>query len=273
MFTTLIDAPTLANNLNQPNLVIIDCRFSLADHDLGENDYAKGHIPGAVYAHLDRDLSGPPVTDKGRHPLPTPEKMRGTFGRFGITPQTQVIAYDQVGGVYASRLWWMLRYMGHDAVAVLDGGWQAWERGSGEVESGEVTREAVGFVGEPKREMLVMMNDVPAQPLLIDSRAANRYRGEVEPIDPVAGHIPDAVNHFYQLNWDENKKFLPAEQMKSHFVALLDDVRPAEATFYCGSGVSACVNLLAMTHAGLPTAKLYVGSWSEWSREKVLKEA
>ena len=273
MYTTLIDSSTLADNLDQPNWVIIDCRFDLSNPDVGEQWYEEAHIPGAVYAHLDRDLSGPPVTDKGRHPLPTPEKMRDVFGRFGITPQTQVVAYDQVGGVYASRLWWMLRYMGHEAVAVLNGGWQVWEaseKGNGRQEvgeSGKQSNQIVEFVGEPRREMLVLMNEVPAQPLLIDSRAANRYAGEVEPIDPVAGHIPGAVNHFYQLNWDEAKQFLPTDQLKSQFVALLDDVTPTEATFYCGSGVSACVNLLAMTHAGLPTAKLYVGSWSEWSRE------
>lgn len=269
MFTTLIDAQTLADNLNSPNWVLIDCRFELGAPDMGEVMYKKAHIPGAVYAHLDRHMSGPPVTDKGRHPLPTPERLRDVFGRFGITPQTQVIAYDQMGGVYAGRLWWMLRYMGHDAVAVLDGGWQSWQAVGGTVEAGENQNEAVDFVGNPRREMLVTMNEVKAQPLLVDSRDADRYAGKMEPIDPVAGHIDGATNRHFKLNWDENKRFLPADQLKGQFVALLDNVTPAEATFYCGSGVSACVNLLAMTHAGLPTAKLYVGSWSEWSREQI----
>lgn len=268
MFTTIIDVPTLVNNLDLPNWVIIDCRFDLANVDYGETAYAEAHIPGAVYAHLDRDMSGPPVTDNGRHPLPSVEQMRAVFGRFGIAPDSQVILYDQVGGVYASRLWWMLRYMGHFAVAVLDGGWQAWQAQDGAQEAGTNSNPATEFVGEPQTEMLVVMADVPDQPLLVDSRAADRYRGEVEPIDPVAGHIPGAINYFYQRNWDQDKRFLPASQLRSQFDALLEGQDSAETTFYCGSGVSACVNLLAMTHAGLPTAKLYVGSWSEWSREQ-----
>ncbi len=268
-FTTLIDSTTLANNLSDPNWVIIDCRFDLSDYELGERQYAEAHIPGAVYAHLDRHMSGPPVTDKGRHPLPTPEKLRDVFGRFGITPQTQVVAYDSKFGAYASRLWWMLRYMGHEAVAVLDGGWGDWSAGDHPTAAGVESNAAVDFVGEPNREMLVQMNEVKAQPLLVDSRGARRYAGETEPIDPVAGHIPGAVNRHFVLNLDEAQKMLPADQLKTQFFALLDNVSPAEATFYCGSGVSACVNLLAMTHAGLPTAKLYVGSWSEWSREQL----
>lgn len=269
MFTTLIDSAALQSNLANPSWVIVDCRFDLGAPDMGALWYKRAHIPGAVYAHLDDHLSGPPVTDKGRHPLPTPERLRDVFGRFGITPETQVIAYDQLGGIYASRLWWMLRYMGHEAVAVLDGGWQAWQAIDGPVEAGTNENETVPFVGEPNAAMLVQMNDVAAQPLLIDSRDADRYAGKHEPIDPIAGHIDGAINHHFVRNWSDAKHFLPPDQIEQQFTTLLGDVAPADATFYCGSGVSACVNLLAMTHAGLPTAKLYVGSWSEWSREQL----
>ena len=268
MYTTLIDTHTLAENLDNPDWVIIDCRFSLADPAIGRKWFTESHIERAVYAHLDEHLSSAPVTDNGRHPLPSPERLRETFGRFGITPQTQVVIYDQIGAVYAGRLWWMLHYMGHEAVAVLDGGWPAWEAGEGKVESGEgKVPEVVQFIGEPRRELLVLIDEVPAQKLLIDSRGAARYRGEIEPLDAVAGHIPNAINYFFQKNWAEDKRLLPPEQLAAAFSKLLGDTAPQDATFYCGSGVSACVNLLAMRHAGLPMGKLYVGSWSEWSRE------
>ena len=262
-FTTLIDAPTLNDHFTDANWVVVDCRFSLAEPALGRDQYLAAHIPGAVYAHLDNDLSSAPVTDNGRHPLPSPEAMAMLFSSLGIGMGTQVVAYDAHNGVYASRLWWMLNYMGHTAVAVLDGGWQAWEAENYATEAGESLNEPARFTGSPHREMLVIVDDVLSQPLLVDSRGPARYRGEEEPIDPVAGHIPGAVNYFYQQHW-ENGRYRPATEIKQNLQELLGDVSPALATFYCGSGVTACVNLLALKHAGLGNGRLYVGSWSEW---------
>ncbi len=262
-FTTLIDAQTLHEHFADADWVIVDCRFALADPAVGREQYLTAHIPGAVYTHLNEDLSSKPVTDNGRHPLPSPTNMAILFSQLGIGEQTQVVAYDANNGAYAARLWWMLNYMGHTAVAVLDGGWQAWEAANFPTQSGEESNEPAQFTGSPQRGMLVLVDDVPNQPLLIDSRAPARYRGEVEPLDPTAGHIPGAVNYFYQDHW-ENGRYRPAAAIKQNLQTVLGDVPPEQATFYCGSGVTACVNLLAMKHAGLGNGRLYVGSWSEW---------
>ena len=264
MFKTLIDVHDLHNHLADPDWVVVDCRFGMADTEAGRRDYEASHIPGAVYAHLDEDLSNPPVTDNGRHPLPAPEILRERFGRMGIATGKQVVAYDNANGAYAARLWWLLRYMGHEAVAVLDGGWAAWEAAAFSVTSGVEGQTAVSFIGQPRQEWLVTVSTVPSVPLLIDSRMAPRYRGEVEPLDPVAGHIPGAQNYFYQLNWDENGRYLPPAHIKTQLTNLLGDAAPEEAVFYCGSGVTACVNLLAMAHAGMGNGRLYAGSWSDW---------
>ncbi len=266
MFTTLIDAATLQTHLGDPAWVIVDCRFSLAEPAAGRQAYLAGHIPGAIYAHLDEELSNPPATDHGRHPLPPPEVLAARFGQMGIGPATQVVAYDDANGMIAARLWWMLRYMGHTAVAVLDGGWPAWLAGEYAVRLGEERRNTAVFQGQPRPDWLVVENDVPDVPLLVDSRDSARYRGELETIDPVAGHIPGAVNYYYQTNWTENGRYLAADVLRERFVRLLGGVPPQQATFYCGSGVSACVNLLAMAHAGLGNGRLYAGSWSEWCR-------
>lgn len=266
-YKTLIDVATLAANLDDPNWVVVDCRFDLADPARGEAAYRVGHVPGAVYAHLDRDLSSAePVTDRGRHPLPSPAAMTRLFGRLGIGDATQVVAYDDTNGHYAARLWWMLRYMGHEAVAVLDGGWPAWVAAGLPVRAGVETRPRALFTGEPRADRLVTLDEVEAQVLLVDSRAPERYRGEVEPLDPVAGHIPGAINRPYAANWTAGGRWRPSGDLAAEFGDVLGDTAPAQATFYCGSGVSACVNLLAMVHAGLPEGRLYVGSWSEWSR-------
>lgn len=264
MFATLISAEMLQQYRDDPDWVIVDCRFSLADTAVGRQQYEAGHIPGAVYAHLDDDLSGPPLTDHGRHPLPAPAALTALFSRLGIADGVQVAAYDAHNGVYASRLWWLLRYMGHEAVAVLDGGWAAWQEAGGSVVSGTETNTPKSFTGAPRQDWLVQMADVPAQPLLIDSRGYDRYRGEVEPIDKKAGHIPGAVNFFYQQNWAGNGRYLPKEEMQQNLTSVLGDVPAEEAVFYCGSGVSACVNLLALAHAGLGNGRLYAGSWSDW---------
>jgi thiosulfate/3-mercaptopyruvate sulfurtransferase len=267
MYTTLIDALTLSQHFEDLSWVLVDCRFDLSDGSIGRKAYEQAHIPGAVYAHLDQDLSGPPVTDHGRHPLPTPAALTHLFGRFGIDESKQVVVYDEMNGFIASRLWWMLRYMGHEAVAVLDGGWLAWQAAGLPTSSGaEINGQAI-FVGSPRSEWLVQIEAVPDLSLLIDSRAPDRYRGEREPLDAQAGHIPGAVNYFYEQNLAEDGRYLPPPTLKEKLTRLLGDTPADEAVFYCGSGVSACVNLLALTHAGLGSGRLYAGSWSEWSRD------
>ncbi len=264
MFTTLIDAQTLADHVTDPDWVVVDCRFSLADVAYGRTAYHTAHIPGAVYAHLDEILSNPPATDNGRHPLPAPEIMAARFGRLGIDGRKQVVAYDDKNGMIAARLWWMLRYLGHTAVAVLDGGWPAWETAGLPAQAGHEQREPTQFISSPRTEWLVLADEVPSVSLLLDSRSPERYRGENELLDPIAGHIPGAVNYFYQQNWTENGRYLPANQIRQQLAALLDGTPASETAFYCGSGVTACVNLLAMAHAGLGNGRLYAGSWSDW---------
>ncbi len=265
MYNTLIDAQTVQDHINDPNWIVVDCRFQLADVNWGQAEYEKSHIPGAIYAHLDDDLSSPPVTDHGRHPLPSPEALTETFSRMGIDANKQVVAYDNANGMVASRLWWMLRYMGHESVAVLNGGWAAWEASGFDTYSGTELNPRTMFIGEANEDWLVQIEDISPNPILIDSRAPGRYAGEFEPLDNKAGHIPGAVNFFFQTNWDENGRYLSTDTIKAQLEALLDGKSADEAVFYCGSGVSACVNLLALKHAGLGNGRLYAGSWSEWS--------
>ena len=278
-YTTILSAAELAAHLHDPNWVIVDCRFDLSDTAAGERNYRESHIPGAVYAHLDRDLSGPRAAtgEGGRHPLPTPAELTRTFGGWGIGGAApgrgvQVVAYDDQSGHYAARLWWLLRFMGHEAVAVLDGGWPAWvaaglpvEAGDGDGIGGDVPPERL-YEGGPRLDRPATAEEAVAAPLLVDGRAPERYRGEVEPLDPVAGHIPGATNRPYTANWDADGRWRAPEALLAEFLDLLGDTPPESAVFYCGSGVSACVNLLAMVRAGLPEGRLYVGSWSEWSR-------
>ncbi len=265
MYTTLIDVEALAA-LVAP--VIVDCRFSLADTARGEADYASSHIPGAVYAHLDRDLSGPPTTDHGRHPLPPPTRMLEVFGALGVAPGVQVVAYDDANGMIAARLWWMLRYMGHDAVAVLDGGWQAWCREGRPTKAGVRVARPARFAGAPRRERLVTLDELdPARERLVDARDAARFRGEVEPIDKRAGHIPGARNHAFPRNLAPDGRFLAPARLRDAFAESLGTLPGSSTVHYCGSGVSACHNVLGQVHAGLPEPRLYCGSWSEWSRD------
>jgi thiosulfate/3-mercaptopyruvate sulfurtransferase len=273
MFTTLISAQQLAGHLNDPNWRVIDCRFSLADTEAGRRAYAQGHIPGALYAHLDEDLCAPIIPGQtGRHPLPDKDFMTQKFSSWGIDESVQVVAYDDKTGMVASRLWWMLRSLGHTRVAVLDGGFAGldgparcalfrWMFRPSSRESFQSGASNCDRHSGPKR--WTASGRTPPF-VLVDSREAFRYRGESEPIDPVAGHIPGALNAFFMENLDEEGRFLPAEQLRQRFLPLLDG-RPAEqSVFYCGSGVSACHNLLAIAHAGLGDAGLYAGSWSEW---------
>ncbi len=266
--TTLIDTATLAASLTDPTVVIIDCRFELAKPEAGELAYAEGHIPGAAYAHLDRDLSGPKTGSNGRHPLPSSSVLAATLGRLGIDATTQVIAYDQDNGMHASRLWWLLRWMGHEAVAVLDGGFAAWVADGRALATGVEVHAARTFSGAANPDVTVDAAVVGAlagsgSARVIDARAPERYRGEIEPIDPVAGHIPGAVNYWFARNLD-NGRFRSAEALRAEFETLVSGVAMDQVVSYCGSGVTGCHNLLALEHAGLRGARLYPGSWSEW---------
>ena len=264
---TLVDVATLADRLADPEWAIVDCRHRLTDPGFGEAAYLESHIAGSAFAHADRVLSGEPVTDRGRHPLPDPDTLRARFGALGIDSKTQVVAYDDAGGAIAGRLWWMLHYMGHVRAAVLDGGWPAWTAAGGATRSGEESRPVRNFEGEPRREWVVTIDEVSSAARLVDSREPPRYRGETEPIDRIAGHIPGARNHHFALNLRGDGRFLAPLELRERLARTLDGVPAQEAVFYCGSGVSACHNLLALARAGLPAAKLYVGSWSEWSRD------
>lgn len=269
-FTTLISTAELADHLDDPSWIVVDCRFSLADAALGRLRYLESHIAGAVFADLNQDLSAPIVPGKtGRHPMPEASVFAATAGRLGIGPAMQVVVYDDAGGAMAARLWWMLRLMGHEAVAVLDGDWRAWQREQRPTAQGEETRPPQHFQPRPHEGWLVDVAEVTARlgdPTLrlFDARTADRFRGENETIDPVAGHIPGAISAPYAENLDAEGYFLPREALAARFRTLLGDAPVEEAVFYCGSGVSAAHNLLALAHAGLGTARLYAGSWSEW---------
>ena len=270
-YTKLISTAELARHLTDPNWAIVDCRFSLNDATRGRRDYQRAHISGAVYGHLDEDLSGSVIRGKtGRHPLPEVDAIAQTFSDWGIDATVQVVAYDDLGGALAAaRLWWLLRWLGHDAVAVLDGGWPRWHAEGRPVHSGYETRARRVFVPDPRLTMLVTTDDVLAslhEPnfRLFDARTADRYRGENETIDPVAGHIPGARSAPYPDNLGPDGLFLSPENLRVRYAALLGDVPPDHAAFYCGSGVTAAQDVLAMTHAGLVGSRLYAGSWSEW---------
>ena len=266
--TTVIDPAALAARLADPDWLVVDCRFDLFDPAAGESRYLAAHIPGAVYAHLDRDLSAAREPDGrgGRHPMPPPEEMARRFGALGIDGRVQVVAYDDQSGHYAARLWWMLRYLGHEAVAVLDGGWPAWTAAGLPVHGGRESRPGRQFRGAPRDGWLAGPEAVAAAGRVVDARAPERYRGEVEPLDPVAGRIPGAANRPYTANWTDDGRWRSPEALRAELSALLGETPAGEAVFYCGSGVSACVNLLALARAGLPPGRLYPGSWSEWSR-------
>ena len=267
-FKTLVSTGVLAAHLDDP--VIVDCRFKLDDEDWGRREYEAGHIPEAVYAHLGTDLSGPMTGTNGRHPLPDVNTAARTFGRLGIAEGVQVVAYDQDNGMYASRLWWLLRWLGHDAVAVLDGGFAKWTAEGRPTRAGVERREPRTFVPSPHPEMAVDLSTVQSllhetSWRLLDARAGERYRGEVEPIDKIAGHIPGAINHPFVTNIAEGSTYRTPEALRERLRASIGDTPPDHVVCYCGSGVTACANLLALEHAGLTGAKLYAGSWSEWS--------
>lgn len=270
--TTLVDSETLARRLGDPGWALIDCRFMLEDGSWGEREYEAGHIPGAAYAHLDRDLSGPRDGTNGRHPLPSVPALTQTFGRLGIDRSIQVIAYDQDGGMYASRLWWLLRWLEHDAVAVLDGGLAKWTAEGRPTAIGRESRRPRVFSGTPRRELAASAGDVAALSgtpgwRLVDARAPERYRGEIEPVDKVPGHIPGAVNYFFKESTDGRGLMRPAAELRQRLDEAIGGVEADHVVCYCGSGVTACHTLLALEHAGFHGARLYPGSWSEWSSD------
>ncbi|MEX1994004.1 MAG: sulfurtransferase [Steroidobacteraceae bacterium] len=271
MHTTLISPAELAARLSDPDWLLADCRFELGQPDAGHAAWRAGHIPGAIHADLERDLSAPVGAHTGRHPLPPIADIAATFSRFGIADRTQVVCYDAGNGAYASRLWWMLRYLGHDAVAVLDGGFAAWVEEGHAVSTAAPARPSTEFTARPRLHMLVDAAGVAGAlargELLVDVRGAERFAGAVEPLDTVAGHVPGAANLPFLGNLDARGRFLGLAALTARWssVAGSDAARPAICM--CGSGVTACQQLLALEAAGIPGARLYAGSWSEWIRD------
>ena len=266
-WTTLVQAETLAIALQRDDVIVVDCRFSLVDPNAGESAYREAHIPGAVYAHLESDLAAPGQAGAGRHPWPDAEQFRARLEQWGITAQSQVVAYDDADGAYAARLWFLLRVFGHEKVAVLDGGWKRWTSLGLPSESFTQRRLPTSYRGAFDPARLVDAGQVQAHVeaggLLRDARAAERFRGEQEPIDRVAGHVPGAVNRPYADNLSAGR-FKPPAQLADEYRALMRGRAPEDVVAMCGSGVTACHLLLAMERAGLKGAKLYPGSWSGW---------
>ncbi|MFM7626794.1 MAG: sulfurtransferase, partial [Gammaproteobacteria bacterium] len=268
---TFVDAATLAAHLEDPDWVLLDCRFELAKPAWGEEAYSAGHIPGAQYAHLDRDLSSPVTPSSGRHPLPDAAAFARCAGLWGIDARTQVVVYDQDIGVFAARAWWLLRWLGHARVAILDGGYAAWTVGGRPVVTAPGSRPARSFAGSPDPFMVADASAVQAGLAadairLVDARGAERFAGRNETVDPVAGHVPGAVNHPYGGSFDGGR-LIDVAALRKTWRTTLDSRRPQDLVAMCGSGVSACLNLAALEHAGLGGGKLYPGSWSEWIRD------
>lgn len=270
---TLIDPATLARHLGDPGWVVLDLRHDLAEpEDWGRMQYRRGHVPGARFVHLDDDLSAPKSGSNGRHPLPAPETAASLFGRCGIDDTTQVVCYDQGGGMMAARAWWMLRWLGHRAVAVLDGGFVRWTREGHPVTADVPPTAPRDFRSDaclPIADAGELRASLDARSLaIVDARAPERFRGEVEPLDPVAGHIPGARNRPCQMNLRADATFKDAATLKVEFDALLAGVPLDRVVHQCGSGVTACHNVLAMAIAGFPLTRVYPGSWSEWVADR-----
>lgn len=267
-YTTLISAADLAQHYTQAGWVLLDCRHDLANPQAGRQAYDAGHIPGAQFVSLDHDLAdharGPGGVFRGRHPLPDPDIFVETLRRWGINDDSQVVAYDAQGGMFAARLWWMLRWVGHEAVAVLDGGLPAWTAQGMPLSTAPATSAPGKLQRRTALVRSVSADDILTQQGLtvLDARAPDRFRGENETLDPVGGHIPGAKNRFFKDNLQADGRFKPAAQLRQEMGALV--ASPASAVMQCGSGVTACHNLLALEVAGMPGAALYPGSWSEW---------
>ena len=272
-FSTLIAVSDLAPHIFDPAWIVCDCRHDLADYHAGGGAYEKSHIPGARFLHLDEDLSGPKTGVNGRHPLPHPITFTLRLAALGIDNNKQIVAYDNSGGVYAARLWWMLRWVGHTKAAVLDGGFDAWVRAAQPVTAAPPTVKPLRYNPNPQPQLAVdaavISANLGANPLrILDARSPDRFRGENETLDPVAGHIPGAVNRFFKHNLRDDGCFKSADTLQQEFASLLNDQAPAGVVHQCGSGVTACHNLLAMEVAGLHGSRLYPGSWSEWVSDR-----
>lgn len=270
-FTTFIDPVDLGKILDHKNLVIIDCRFDLLNASWGHLDYLKNHIPNAIFADLNKDLSGSVTKETGRHPLPEPGKFIDTCSFWGIDEDKQVVVYDTTSGSFASRLWWMLKYYSHQNVAILNGGFSAWLECGFSQESGIVHSHPSKFKGSPDRHLLKTTSEMETiifqqNYTIIDARARERYLGLEEPLDKVAGHIPNAINFFHQNNLDLSGKLLPLEELQEKYIDLLEGKTDTSKVVYCGSGVTSCLNFAVMQHIGLEPLHLYLGSWSEWIR-------
>ena len=271
MYTGLISTDELARQLADPALVLVDCRHNLSDVDAGQRAYGASHLPGARFMHMDRDLSGERTGCNGRHPLPDVAALSGSLSRAGIDASKQVVAYDQNNGMWASRLWWLLHWLGHDAAAVLDGGIDKWITEGRPITADPPSVRPARFVAMTPQpvissaDILRNLSNHPSSPLtIIDARAPERFRGDIEPLDPVAGHIPGAINRPYVANLTPQQTFKPAELLRAEFEAQLGGAPLSSVVHQCGSGVTACHNVLAMAVAGLPGSRLYPGSWSEW---------
>ncbi|HET9023964.1 MAG TPA: sulfurtransferase [Burkholderiaceae bacterium] len=268
-FTTLVTVEQLVDHLDDPTWCVIDVRHDLMDPEAGPRAYVAGHIPGAVFAHTDYDLSGAKTGRNGRHPLPERADIVRAFRRWGVNDDTQIVAYDAHGGNFAVRLWWLARWLGHTRVAVLDGGWPKWIEATG-LSSTETPNRPPGSLTEGSSSMPLVATDGvlrnlgSRERLVLDARTPERYRGEQEPIDPVAGHIPGARNRPWQRNLEADQTFKSPQALRQEFAAALGSTAPARVVHQCGSGVTACHNLLAMEIAGLAGSALYAGSWSEW---------
>lgn len=268
-YTTLVNSEELTRHLDDPDWVVFDCRFTLTDTEAGRRAYLGSHIPGARYARIDEDLSGPLGPDKGRHPLPDPAVLVDKLGRWGVAKDTQVVVYDDSFGSMAVRFWWLLRWLGHDAVALLDGGWPRWRRNQGMVTADLPACPAAVFHGRPRHDAWVEAGVVEAarldpSGLVLDARPEDRFTGEREKLDTVAGHIPGSLNWPFEENLDLGGTFLPADELRETYLNILNGRSPSRVVHSCGSGVTACHNLLAMEIAGLYGSRLYAGSWSEW---------
>jgi thiosulfate/3-mercaptopyruvate sulfurtransferase len=272
MYRTLIDCHTLALHIHDPQWVVVDCRFMLSDPGAGRRAYEASHIERARYAHLNDDLSSPVTPRSGRHPLPDPQRLAAELGKWGIDNSKQVIAYDDSFGAMASRLWWLLRWLGHDTVALLDGGLPRWQREGRPVTKDLPVVTPATFTPRVRDDMWVDANTVAKAVkqndwLVMDARAEERFNGEVEMLDPIAGHIPGAINLPFEDNLHVSGRFSSPQELRELYEGLIENVRPEQVIQMCGSGVTACHNILAMEHAGLPGARLYAGSWSEWIRD------
>lgn len=272
-FETFISCEDSFNLYKSEDLIIIDCRFDLSNPSWGYQDYLKSHIPNALYAHLDNDLSKKVTQETGRHPLPDLEKMEETFSKWGIDSKKQVVVYDSASGSFAARLWWMLHYLGHSKVAILNGGLQTWIGLGYPVESGNVINPTTSiFTGKPNNSMLISTSEMEnlindKNFTIIDARSPERYSGQSEPIDKIAGRIPNSINFFHQENLDESGYLLSKNELKQKYNLLLEEKTADNVVVYCGSGVTSCMNVAVMKHIGLSTPKLYLGSWSEWIRD------